>query len=222
MKLPLDARKDRAILPLSLSSICLSFAPDSPSSKQSAQSSSSEDACPPHDALKVLHAHPTAHSLPTIRLAYHILEHLLVDVLLQLAGHAPQHVQRDTVLARRPREQLEGALHLLDARVVAAAVQLERRDADEGLVGDDALVFGVGGVEEVAQLGGGGGRGTEGGEGAADRGGGHGGLFGGVGEEREGFLDLSFGRGGDVVLFGELGLPGFLLLFRGYGMGRGS
>lgn len=75
----------------------------------------------------------------------------------------------------------------------------------------------VDGLKQRRELRSRGGRDAEGGEGAAEGGGGERGWGGaGGGEEGEGFADLGFGLGGDVVFFGELGARGFL----GFGGGR--
>ena len=81
-------------------------------------------------------------------------------------------------------------------------------------VGDEALGRGVDRLGELAQFGGGGCGGAERDQCAPDVGGGDDGGLGGWrgrvwdGEEGEGFFDFELGRAGDVVFFGEGGLPG--------------
>ena len=187
--------------------------------------SSSKHPCSTHYPLKLLHPNSLTHTLSAIRLQDHILQHLLIHIFLQFSRHPPQHRNRDPVLLAFPREESESSLDLLADTLLAPALQFQRRDGKEMRVCCVAALFGIDGVDELAELGAGGGWGAKSRKGAAD---GErwyyaffliGVIVMGFGEERECFFDLEFFCCGDVVFFRELGLPEFLLLSwrRGWG-----
>lgn len=116
---------------------------------------SSPDSRGLHHPVKLIDLHPPRNTAAPIRLQYHVLQHLLVDLLLEHGRDPLQHRQRDwSVLV--VREQPEGLLHCLAVRigiVGRAGVELEGADGEEGFVGSVAVVLGIENADELLQFG---------------------------------------------------------------------
>lgn len=113
-----------------------------------------------HDAVKLIDEHAPGHACAPVRLENHILEHLVVHVLLEHGRDAPQVRERDG-----PRLPVgEEAVGLVDlgavglgaglaaGAAVAAGVELEGADGEEGLVRGEAVAVGVEDVGELLEL----------------------------------------------------------------------
>ena len=114
------------------------------------------DSSGPHNLVKLIDPDAPRHASAPIRLKDHVLEHLLIHVLLQHRGHAPQVCQRyGTLVAglHAARKQPKGFGQLGLVRRVVAVVELERADGKEGLVGRVPVVLGVQDREELLELG---------------------------------------------------------------------
>lgn len=75
----------------------------------------------PHHAIKLIQLHAPRNAHPAIRLENHVLEQLLVHVLLEHGGDAPQVRQRDGAVVA-VCEELEGLDELLAVGVVGVVL----------------------------------------------------------------------------------------------------
>ncbi len=117
---------------------------------------------PAHHLVKLVPADAARHARAAVGLEDHVLEQLLVDVLLEHGRDAPQVRQRNgpVLLVRKQPKRLVDLGRV--RRRVGPAVEFQRRNGEEGLVGRVAVVVGVEDGDELAELGGGGGWYSEG------------------------------------------------------------
>ena len=107
-------------------------------SLSSTSPASPPDSSPAHNPIKLIHLDTSRHAGAAIRLEYHILEQLLVNIFLEHSRHPAQMRQRDGSLLpirKQAKCLVHSALVCFAGGLVFLCVELERADGEEGLVG---------------------------------------------------------------------------------------